>query len=617
MTSASKPPSRHKKYSDQLTNWLVDAGYTHCFFVAGGNIMHLLDSVRTQMVCVPFVHEVGAAIAAEYFNASRDEDTGRALVLVTAGPGITNALTGIAGAWQESRELLVLGGQVKSTDLSHGLVRQRGIQEIDGVALVSSVTKRALRIERPVARNSILEAVLDGRTPRQGPVFIEICLDAQAAPPLPDQDLVAMPEASALPKVPAGDVEQALALLRQSKRPVILIGGGVGRRAVRALDHRTVTAGIPIMTTWNGADRVPTEHPLYSGRPNTWGQRAANILIQQADLVVAVGTRLGLQQTGFAWEQFVPVGRVVQVDIDAAELEKGHPRIDLALRGDADHFLAELYEADLGDPLRWQPWREFIASVRAELPLNDPQNVTAPGYVKPYEFAMRLAEVVAPNAIVLPSSSGGSFSVAMQALQLRAGQKLITNKSLASMGYGLSGAIGAALANPHHQVVLSEGDGGFAQNLQELGTLAATRANLKVFILDNNGYGSIRMTQRNYFGGAWIGCDAQTGLGLPEWEVLARAYGIPFARLDAEFGLDAPAVRSLLEANGPALIVVPIDPEQTYYPKITSAVQPDGSMKSNPLHRMSPDLPADIEERVTIHLAAAVRPVRAGSPAGS
>ncbi|OBJ55177.1 thiamine pyrophosphate-binding protein [Mycobacterium asiaticum] len=603
MTSAAPKPA---KYSDQLTDWLVGAGYTHCFFVAGGNIMHLLDSMRTRMTCVPFVHEVGAAIAVEYFNASRDEGTGRALALVTAGPGITNALTGVAGAWQESRELLVLGGQVKSTDLSRGAVRQRGIQEIDGVELVSSLTKRALRIERPVARDIILEAVLEGRTPRQGPVFLEFCLDAQAAPPLPGQEPIEIPDAGPLSDVPAADVQRAVELIRGSERPVVLIGGGLSRSAVRDLGSRTSTAGIPLMTTWNGADRVPTEHPMYSGRPNTWGQRAANILIQQADLVVAVGTRLGLQQTGFAWEEFAPVGRVIQVDIDAAELQKGHPRVDLSLQGDADRFLAKLYTSDLGEAEKWRPWREFVSSVRAELPLNDPQNVTASGYVKPYEFAMRLAEVAQPDAIVLPGSSGGSFSVGMQALQLRAEQKLVTNKSLASMGYGLSGAIGAGLANPGRQVLLSEGDGGFAQNLQELGTLAATGVNLKALVLDNNGYASIRMTQRNYFGGAWIGCDAQTGLGLPDWELLARAYGLPFARLDPDAGLDTPSVRELLNAPGPALIVVPIDPDQTYYPKIASAVQPDGSMKSNPLHRMSPDLPADVEERVTVHLRAAV-----------
>jgi acetolactate synthase-1/2/3 large subunit len=594
------------KYSDQLVDWLVGAGYTHCFFVAGGNIMHLLDSVRTRMVCVPFVHEVGAAIAVEYFNAARDEGAGRALALVTAGPGITNALTGIAGAWQESRELLIIGGQVKSSDLSRGAVRQRGIQEIDGVELVRTVTKRALRIERPVTRDTILEAVLDGRTPRQGPVFFDICLDAQAAPPLAGKVPLAIPDAGALPEVPAANVERVVAWVRESERPVILVGGGVSRGAVRALGERTAAAGIPLMTTWNGADRVPTEHPLYSGRPNTWGQRAANILIQQADLVVAIGARLGLQQTGFAWEQFVPVGRVVQVDIDAAELKKGHPRVDLALRGDADRFLADMYGSDLGNAGRLHAWREFIASVRAELPLNDPQNVTAPGYVKPYEFAMRLAEVAEPDAIVVPCSSGGSFTVCMQALQLRADQQLLANKSIAAMGYGLSGAIGAALANPRRQVFLSEGDGGFAQNVQELGTLSATGANVKAFVLNNNGYASIRMTQRNYFGGAWIGCDSQTGLGLPSWQILARAYGIPFARLDADCRLDAPSVRSLLEAHGPALIEVPIDPDQTYYPKISSAVQADGSMKSNPLHRMSPDLPGDVERRVTVHLSAAV-----------
>ncbi len=594
------------KYSDQLVDWLVAAGYTHCFFVAGGNIMHLLNSVRTRMVCVPFVHEVGAAIAAEYYNAARDEGSARAMVLVTAGPGITNAVTGIAGAWQESRELLVVGGQVKSSDLSHGAVRQRGLQEIDGVELVSSVTKRALLIERPVSRDIILEAVLDGRTPRQGPVFLEVCLDVQAAPPLPGQDPVAIPETAVLPEVPAADVEQVVALVRESERPVILIGGGVSRGAVRALGEGTATAGIPIMTTWNGADRVPNEHPLYAGRPNTWGQRAANILIQQADLVVAVGTRLGLQQTGFAWEEFAPIGRVVQVDIDAAELTKGHPRVDLALRGDADRFLAALYASDVSDPGRWQAWREFIGSVRAEVPLNDPQNVTAQGYVKPYEFAMRLTEVAKPDAVLVPCSSGGSFTVAMQAMGQRADQKIVSNKAIAAMGYGLSGAIGAALANPRRQALLTEGDGGFAQNLQELGTLAATGANLKVFVLNNNGYASIRMTQRNYFNGAWVGCDGQTGLGLPNWEDLARAYRIPFARLDARSGLDAADVRLLLDADGPALIEVPIDPDQTYYPKISSAVQPDGSMKSNPLHRMSPDLPADVERRVTVHIGAAL-----------
>ena len=595
--------SRPANYGDQLSDWLVDAGYTHCFFVAGGNIMHLLNSVRTRMVCVPFVHEVGAAIAAEYFNASVDAGQGRAMLLVTAGPGITNAVTGIAGAWQESRELLVIGGQVKSSDLSRGAVRQRGIQEIDGVALVSSITKQAIQIERPLPRATILDAVLDGRTPRQGPVFLEICLDVQAAPPLPDDEIPAFAPI-VVPEVPAAAIHDVAHWFRESERPVILIGGGVSRQTVRSLEQQAMAAGVPLMTTWNGTDRVPTEHPLYAGRPNTWGQRAANLLIQQADLVVAVGTRLGLQQTGFAWEEFVPNGRLVQVDIDAAELEKGHPRVDLPLHGDADAFLAALYASDLGEPQRWHDWREFISAVRRELPLNEPENVTAPGFVKPYELALRLCEVAKPDAVVLPCSSGAANSVSMQAFQLRAEQKLVGDKALASMGYGLAGAIGAALANPDRQIFLTEGDGGFAQNIQELGTVAANNANIKIFLMQNNGYASIRTTQRNYFNGAWVGCDARTGLGLPDWETLAQAYEIPFARLHADSGVDAPEIRALLDADGPVLIEVPIDPDQTYFPKISSAVQPNGSMKSNPLHRMSPDLPAAVQARVLVHLGA-------------
>jgi acetolactate synthase-1/2/3 large subunit len=555
------------------------------------------------MVCVPFVHEVGAAIATEYFNAATDPGAGKAFALVTAGPGITNAMTGVAGAWQESRELLIIGGQVKSSDLSRGELRQRGIQEIDGVRLVESVVKRAVLIERPLPRETVIAAVREGAAPRKGPVFLEICLDAQAAAPLSEGSATINVVQPTLQRVGLDDIEAVTTLLSAASRPVLLIGGGVSRDTLRDLDDAVTAAGIPLMTTWNGADRVPTEHPLYSGRPNTWGQRAANVLIQQADLVIAVGTRLGLQQTGFAWEQFIPVGRVVQVDVDGSELRKGHPRVHLPLQGDADGFLQDLFAAVEPAHGRWGQWLEFISDVRAALPLNDPENQTRPGFVKPYEFAMELCDAAGSEDILMPCSSGGAATVSMQALRLRSRQKLVGDKSLASMGYGLSGAIGAALANPTRTVFLTEGDGGFSQNVQELGTLAANGLRVKIFLLANNGYASIRMTQQNYFDGAWIGCDASTGLGLPDWELLAKAYGVPFARMSASDALDGEEVRALLHNDGPALIEVPIDPEQTYYPKIMSAVQPDGSMSSNPLHLMSPQLDEALAERVMPYLA--------------
>ena len=593
-----------EKYSDQLADWLVDDGYTHCFFVAGGNIMHILDSLRTRMNCIPFVHEVGATIGAEYFNASRDVTGGKAFALVTAGPGLTNAITGIAGAWQESRELLIIGGQVKAQDLSRGTVRQRGIQEIDGVDLVKSISKVAVLMEKPVPRQEFMNWIQTGATPRMGPVFVEICLDVQAAKCVTDnleqmvKDEKVQPE---LPRAAHTDLLEVSRLVAASERPVLLVGGGIDRETLRTLDAKLLSLGIPIMTTWNGSDRIDNNHILYAGRPDTWGQRSANILIQQADLVIAVGARLSLQQTGFAWEGFAPKASVVQVEIDPAELTKGHPKVDLAICADANRFMIDLFEVTSLPGPDISEWLQFVKHVQDLVPYNDPNNVTGEGFVDPFEFVNQISDIAGPNDILLPCSSGGAATVSMQTFRLVKNQKLVGNKSLASMGYGLSGAIGAALANPECGVYLNEGDGGIAQNLQEFGTLAATQANVKVFVWANHGYASIRMTQRNYFNGAWVGCDSETGLGLPNWEFLARAYALPYKKMTNQ-GLNDHDLLSFLSKDGPCIIEVPIDPEQTFYPKITSSVQPDGSMKSNPLHLMSPELSESIANQVFKYL---------------
>lgn len=583
------------KYSDQLVDWLVEDGYTHCFYVAGGNIMHILNSVRTRMTCVPFVHEVAAGIAAEYFNeVSR---TGKAFAMVTAGPGLTNVLTAMAGAYLESRELLVIGGQVKSSDLARGTLRQRGIQEIDGMALAAPVSVATLQIREPLPREQVMAAVGRGATNRKGPVFIELCLDAQAAEVEPSGKSAA--KAASL-RDQAGepdttDVQRVADLLRAAQRPVLLLGGGLSRAEASRLLPALEKAGIPIATTWNAADRIDSTHPLYFGRPNTWGMRWANVLLQQSDLVIAVGTRLGMQQTGFNWQGFAPVGQVVQVDIDPAELSKGHPAVDIAVEADAAAFLTSLLDllGDQSDPAStrtdWARWLEFGREVAEALPVIDPANETAEGYLDPFVLVTQLSSQLVASDTVIPCSSGGAFTVMMQAFAQRQGQRIVTDKGLASMGYGLAGAIGACLAEPTRRTVLVEGDGGFAQNLQDVGTVAAQHLNLKIFLFSNSGYASIRMTQRNYFDGAYMGCDTSTGLGLPDWKALFLAYGIPTHSLDANEPFDANA-RALLEAPGPAVFIVPIDPEQTFYPKINSRVTESGTMESNPLHLMFPPL---------------------------
>ena len=588
MTTATPIAS---KYAEQLTDWLVELGYTHCFFVAGGNIMHLLDGARTRFTCVPVVHEVAAGIAAEYFNEA--DGKGRAFALVTAGPGVSNILTAMGGAWLESRELLVIAGQVKSEDLASNGVRQRGIQEIDGVGLAAPVAKRSVQMKTPMSKSNFFSVVNEGVTERPGPIFIELCLDAQGAPPVTEERLNAIPTSnSTVTKI---IIDKVVAQFEKAQRPILLIGGGVSRSTTNALHHELSSSGIPVMTTWNGADRIAASHPQYLGRPNTWGQRSANLLVAQADLIVAVGTRLGMQQTGFNWQQFGRNAYVVHVDIDRAELEKGHPKTDLTVCADADDFLLQLLSKVSGD---WSSWLAYAQEVRSLLPLNDPENDTGDGFLSPYDFYADLVNISDSNDVIIPCSSGGANSVSMQVMEQKLGQVIITDKGLASMGYGLGGAIGASMAHPGRRTFLIEGDGGFSQNLQELATVAVNRLPIKTFIFANNGYGSIRMTQKNYFGGAYLGCDTETGLGFPDWDVLFKSFGISTMTLNRDWSTDK-RVLEALRSDEPFGFIVPIDPLQTYWPKITSRIVEGGGMESNPLHMMSPDLSPDLLSKVT------------------
>jgi len=584
------------KYSDVFVSWLKDLGYTHCFYVAGGNIMHLLESASHVFECVPVVHEVSAGIAAEYFNESKGTSGNKAFALVTAGPGLTNIITAMAGAFLESRDLLVVGGQVKSTDLSHGKVRQLGIQEIDGMSLVSSLTVARLQIQKPLPRTDIEKVVISGLSPRKGPVFIEFCLDAQGAE---FQEIAPKPtEESPLSTNLFSLSEQLSAEIRNSKRPVLLVGGGVSRETAKNVQDLLENSPIPVMTTWNGTDRISSDAKSYFGRPNTWGQRSANVILQQSDLLIALGTRLGLQQSGFNWEQFMPVGKIIQVDIDPSELDKKNPGIDHPIEADANEVLPlvlDLLDSEKSND-SWKSWFEFSTTVRASLPTSETVNKTEGSFINPYDFYIALSEVLRDGDAVVPSSSGASETVAMQSLNQGRDNVVITTKGLASMGYGLAGAIGTAFAGAHI-VFHVEGDGGFAQNIQELGTVAANKLNIKTFLLCNDGYASIRMTQKSYFDGHYLGCDASTGLGLPDWHLLAKSFGISSTELDPEADLKAEIERAVA-LEGPLVILVPINPDQTYFPKITSQIDEQGNLISNPIHLMTPELSTEMSKKV-------------------
>lgn len=570
------------KYSDQIASWLKAAGYTHYFYVGGGNIMHLTESLDRYLTGVPVIHEVAAGIAAEYFNEIAAP--AKALALVTTGPGLTNIVTAISSAWLESRELLVIGGQVKTSDLAHQQVRSRGIQEVDGTELLRSTTKQSYRFLDVVDAQTFLALIAESWTPRKGPVFLEMPLDIQART-VEEEALPAITEAPLL-RAADTDITRIAELYRDASRPVLLVGGGLDYAAATQLRDRIDTLGIPVMTTYNGADRFDGDAFNYLGRPNSWAQRSANIVIQKSDLIIAVGTRLGLQQTGFNWQEFGRDAVIVQVDIDGRELEKGHPRVDHGFQADAHDFVRRLIAHDLP---RKDEWLAEARHIRDTIPRVEPVNKTGPGYISPYDFVVRLEQLTRTDDLIIPCSSGNAFTLMMTLYKQKLGQRVLTDKSLASMGYGLSGAIGAAFGGAGRRTILVEGDGGFAQNMQEIGTAAINQLNLKIFIFDDEGQASIRMVQRNYFGGKYMGCDIASGLGLPNWEKLFAAWDFPVMRLPLDFDSN-PEVLARMEAEGPCAFIVPVDPEQTYFPKISSRITENGSMASNPIDRMSPEI---------------------------
>jgi len=581
-------------FADILIELLLEEGYSHCFFVPGGNIMHLLNSARKNMTCIPFVHEHSAVVATEYFNELRvGSDARKAFALVTVGPGVTNAVTGVAGAFLESRECLVIGGQVKQEDLSPPELRQLGIQELDGAQLMTPVCKVSLSIRGLKDMSALRAAVRSGSTPRRGPVFVEVPLDVQGSK-------VSGNRKSRLPLAArreerTGDSEQFVKLvwhdIQLAERPVLLIGGGVSYDVACALHQSLARLGIPLMTTWNGFDRIPDSHPKFVGRPNNWGQRAANIILAQADLVIAVGTRLGIQQTGFRAEKWT-LAKVIQIDVDEGELRKPHPQIHRGATIDGDSFLRLLaeYEADFSD------WLTFCLEVNKRLPIAE-SSFSQSNFVNPAKLISSLNSLLTSGDRIVPASSGSGQFLPMQQLRIPPKCRVITNKGLASMGYGLAGAIGSALADDQNRTVLIEGDGSFAQNLQELGTVAIQNLPIKIILLSNDGYASIRATQKRHFDGSYMGCDTATGLGLPHWGKVAEAFGIPHQIVSEEGALDE-ALRLTMSAPGPQILVVRIDPEYEFAPKVGSSISSDGRITSDPVYDMQPRLPEKIADQV-------------------
>jgi acetolactate synthase-1/2/3 large subunit len=588
------------RVADYVAGLLVEHGVADVFMVTGGGAMHLNDALGEHpgLKVVPCHHEQACAMAAESYARL----SGRLCVVnVTSGPGGTNALTGVFGAWTDSVPLMVISGQVKretmvaSTDLP---LRQLGDQEIDIVRIMRGVTKYAAVVDEPVdVRKQVEQAFWEATTGRPGPVWLDIPIDVQAALVDPAMlvgfDPVSASGDCSAPLIGSDldeQVERMLVAAAAAERPVVLAGGGIRAAGTYEDFLRFVDAlGVPVVTGWNAHDLLWDDHALYVGRPGTVGTRSGNFAVQNADLLIVLGSRLNIRQVGYAWGTWARAARVIMVDVDAAELAKPTLHVDQAVHADLRDFfisaLARLESRPRRAPDAWLGWcRQRLQDYPVVLP-----EYADSSFVNPYVFADRLTHLL-PEGQVTVCGDGTACVVTFQAARMKHGQRLYTNSGAASMGYDLPAAVGAAIALGREQsVVCLAGDGSMMMNVQELATIRGHDLNVKLFVLNNAGYHSIRQSQNNYFPGREVGCGTESGVWFPRFDRLAAAFEIPFSRVASNDGLDQ-LLASVLAAPGPQLCEVVLDLGQQFAPKAASRILPDGRMVSAPLEDLAPFL---------------------------
>jgi acetolactate synthase I/II/III large subunit len=574
--------------ADYVWDRIAAEGVEEVFMLPGGGCMHLVDALgrhpRLRFICN--LHEQGTAIAVDAYAQVRGFGAG----LVTTGPGGTNAITGLAAAWMDSTPCIFVSGQVKRADLKgdSGL-RQLGFQEIDIVSLVKSITKYAVTVEDPGSIRFHLDRALHlARTGRPGPVWIDLPLDVQAA----EVDPEGQAGWTAAPSPPRGLEEPAdriLEALSRAQRPVLLLGNGV--RLAGAIPEALALAerfGLPVLTTWKAADFLPEDHPLFAGRPGAAGQRGANFTQQNADWLLVLGARLDHGQTAYMPEWFARGARKFVVDVDAAELRKLRMDVELGLEADAGDLLkALLGRAPFHRAPATEGWLKRTQEWKGRYPVIRPEYREERGHVNAYTLVETLAGLLGEGDLLVPGSSGQCSEITCQAWPVKPGLRMLNSQGLGAMGFGPPAALGACIASGGRRTVCIDGDGGFQMNVQELEVIRRLDLPIKIFVLDNQGYGSIRNSQRNYFQGRLVASDATSGLTLPDPLAVAQAYGIATARLDSHDRLRESAA-ALLAQPGPLVCAVQLDPDQPTLPRVTSHRRADGSMASRPMEDMFP-----------------------------
>lgn len=587
------------KLSDYVANKVVELGARHIFMVTGGGAMHLNHSFGTHknLECIFNHHEQACSIAAEAYYRLTNK---LAVVNVTSGPGGTNAITGVYGAFVDSIGMLVISGQVKweTTVRSTGLpLRQYGDQELDIEELVTPVTKYCSMVTDPQnIRYELEKAFYLACSGRPGPCWLDIPLNVQGAQIDPSSLRGFDPSELSEPWIKK-DLEEVskeiLQKIQNAKRPVIFAGGGVRLSGQHGAFLKLVKKlDIPVVTGWNAHDVIWNDHPNYAGRPGTVGDRAGNFITQNADLILILGSRLNIRQISYNWNSFAREAYKIWVDIDEVELQKPTVKAEMPVHANLKDLIPALINSNYsGRTRQHEEWMEWSLERNRRFP------VVLPEYwknekVNPYCFVDTLFKQLKEDQIIV-AGNGSACVVSFQAANLKQGQRLWTNSGCATMGYDLPASIGAHKGSGNKPIICLAGDGSIMMNLQELQTISGNKYPIKIFILNNSGYVSIFQTHRNFFNGVEVGGGPKSGVTFPNFEKLSQAFDLPYCKAEKHEEL-GDVISATLAVEGPAVCEIMIDENVVFAPKLGAKQHPDGRITSPPLEDLSPFLSREV-----------------------
>lgn len=578
------------KLSDFIAKHLKIYGINNVFMVSGGGAMHLNDSFGKYIPYICNHHEQASAIAAEgYARVNQD----LAVVNVTTGPGGLNCLNGVFGQWTDSVPVLYISGQVKTTTMISSCpeipLRQLGDQEVDIISCVKHLTKYAVSLKDANDIEYVLDkAVYLATHGRKGPVWIDIPIDLQAA--MIDETKLRKYDSKedelVLPNID-GEINQLKELLKQSKRPLIIAGHGIRLANMKnEFQYFIKKSKIPFVSTFNGFDLVDDSEDLYIGRIGTIGQRAGNFALQNADLIICLGTRNNIRQVSYNWENFAKNAYKVIVDIEFSELEKPLVKADLAINADLKEILPKLAEEDL--VRNNVDWINYCKQVKEKYNFkNHPEHVQSSSEINPYYFIEKLTSYLNEENVLVSANATPSICI-FQVGHLN-GQRIIMNSGNASMGYALPASIGAQLAKQDKKVICLEGDGSIMMNLQELQTIKHYNLPIKIFIINNRGYSSIRQTQKNFFSGHMTGSGEDSGVSVPRFSEVAKAFGLKTYMITNPKTMQQD-IEKVLNTEGAVVCEVITEKEYNFAPKLSAKKLEDGTMISPSLEDMFPFL---------------------------